>query len=472
MNIGRGEGSQIVQLFGRGVRLWGKGHSLKRSAALEPTGRPKWIDLLETLNVFGIRASYMNDPNKGFLKYLKDEGIQQFVEVEVPIYVKQDFLARNLQVLRLPEGVTFAGREGVVLALDPSIRVTLDLRPRLLDVRPGETEKTQIEAVRERADAQNCIGMLRRLAELLDWDRIYFRLLDWKRAKELGNLCFSTASLRLCLNQGNLELLCPEDTLRPRNGSGLRRAEEVAIQLLCKYAGAYYDWHRRVWERDQLRLASLTETDKNLDFQKYVVRARSEFVNRVNELVQQADRLREVDEQRLPFVHFDRHLYVPLLTEALGIEAMAPPGLNEGEKKLVQHLRAHLSAHRNDFTDKELFLLRNLSRGRGIGFFSQAAGESFYPDFILWLMSGDVQRIAFVDPHGLHHLERRWMDSPRVRLFRELATLPGRPEQVRLTSSSCQHRRWLKFNANSGQRKSSLRRTMSSFRRTVSTLPS
>jgi len=296
MNIGRGEGSQIVQLFGRGVRLWGKGYALQRSSALNLAERPKWIDLLETLNVFGIRASYMNDPNKGFLKYLKDEGIQQFVEVEVPIYVRQDFLSRNLQVLRLPEGDTFAGREGVVLALDPK-RVTLDLRPRLLDVRPGETEETQIEAVRERADAQNSIDELRNRAALLDWERIYFGLLDWKRTRELFNLSFTPALLRDCLCQGNLELLCsPPDALRPNGSGSLRRAEDIAIQLLCKYAGAYYDRHRRAWERDRLRIAALAGTDRNLDFQRYVVRARPDFVEKVNELVRQADRLREVDE--------------------------------------------------------------------------------------------------------------------------------------------------------------------------------
>ncbi len=434
MNIGRGEGSQIVQLFGRGVRLWGKGHALKRSSSLNLTDRPKWIDLLETLNVFGIRASYMNDPNKGFLKYLKDEGIQQFVEVEVPIYVKQDFLLHNLQVLRLPEGVTFAGREGVVLALDPNIRVTLDLRPRLLDVRPGETEETQIEAVRERANAQNSIDGLRNLAALFDWERIYFGLLDWKRTGELFNLSFTPEVLRDCLCQGNLELLCSPDALRPNGRGSLRRAEDIAIQLLCKYAGAYYDRRRRTWERDKLRLAALARTDRNLDFQKYMVRARPDFVEKVNELVQQADRLREVDEQRLPFVHFDRHLYVPLLSEDPGIEAMAPPGLNKGEKKFVQDLRAYLGVHRADFAGQELFLLRNLSRGRGIGFFSQATGEEFFPDFILWLVAGNEQRIAFVDPHGLHHLESPWTDAPKVRLHRELETLPGCPNGVTLTS--------------------------------------
>jgi hypothetical protein len=214
----------------------------------------------------------------------------------------------------------------------------------------------------------------------------------------------------------------------------LRRAEDIAIQLLCKYVGAFYDRHRRAWERGRLRIAALAGTDRNLDFQRYVVRARPDFVEKVDELVRQADQLREVDEQRLPFVHFDRHLYVPLLTEDPGIEAIAPPGLNKGEKKFVQDLRRHLGAHRAELPDKELFLLRNLSRGRGIGFFSQATGEEFFPDFILWLVAANEQRVAFIDPHGLHHLESPWTDAPKVRLHRELETLSGCLGNVRLTS--------------------------------------
>ncbi|MGB9801017.1 MAG: DEAD/DEAH box helicase family protein, partial [Thermanaerothrix sp.] len=58
LNIGRQEGSQIIQLFGRGVRLKGRGMSLKRSAAV-PGEHPKYIKLLETLNIFAVRANYM-----------------------------------------------------------------------------------------------------------------------------------------------------------------------------------------------------------------------------------------------------------------------------------------------------------------------------------------------------------------------------------------------------------------------------
>ena len=56
MNVGKGEGAQIIQLFGRGVRLKGYDLSLKRSGKTQlPEGveRPKYIDILETLGIFG-----------------------------------------------------------------------------------------------------------------------------------------------------------------------------------------------------------------------------------------------------------------------------------------------------------------------------------------------------------------------------------------------------------------------------------
>ena len=40
MNIGRGEGPEIIQLFGRGVRLRGYNTSLKRSRALDGIDSP------------------------------------------------------------------------------------------------------------------------------------------------------------------------------------------------------------------------------------------------------------------------------------------------------------------------------------------------------------------------------------------------------------------------------------------------
>ncbi len=43
-------------------------------------------------------------------------------------------------------------------------------------------------------------------------------------------------------------------------------------------------------------------------------------------------------------------------------------------------------------------MLRNLSRGWGIGFFEES---TFYPDFVLWIKDGRRQRVVFVEPHGM-----------------------------------------------------------------------
>ena len=59
MNVGRGEGSEIIQLFGRGVRLKGYNFSLKRSREINTIKPPKYLETVETLNIFGIRADYM-----------------------------------------------------------------------------------------------------------------------------------------------------------------------------------------------------------------------------------------------------------------------------------------------------------------------------------------------------------------------------------------------------------------------------
>ena len=56
LNIGQSEGSQIIQLFGRGVRLRGRDMTLKRSSALNDGPHPEYIRLLETLNIFALRG--------------------------------------------------------------------------------------------------------------------------------------------------------------------------------------------------------------------------------------------------------------------------------------------------------------------------------------------------------------------------------------------------------------------------------
>jgi len=427
MNIGKGEGAQIIQLFGRGVRLWGKNRSLKRSRAYEPHGAPQYIELLETLNVFGIRANYMAQ----FREYLKQEGVTEFEEVIIPVEVRKEFLEHNLQVLRLPANGVFEEQQGVALDLDEDIQVTLDLRPKLEVAKSADNKQAGETGGENKAQAlktsgENKAETLKGLISLLNWERIYFDLLQLKRLKGLHNLSFTVETLREILEHGNYYiLLSSDDQLAPRRFTDLRRAEDIALSVLKKYITAFYDRRRKEWEREHLQLVTLTDNDPNLRWNDQngkpyytlkIARKHEDFLKTVKDF---------------PNIHFDRHLYQPLLLAHPDIEAMMPPGLNEGEAQFVRDLREYLQKNNGLFRNKKIFLLRNLTRGKGIGLFDTKAGEAFYPDFILWVIENkdnkqrnkdNKQRIALIDPHGLR-MARGGFNDPKIRLYKELEEL-------------------------------------------------
>jgi len=97
------------------------------------------------------------------------------------------------------------------------------------------------------------------------------------------------------------------------------------------------------------------------------------------------------------------HLFSLLLHVAHGRKiSIVPVALNENEFDFVKDLHHFIDQpEAKVFLDGcEVFFLRNRSRSAGIGFFE--AGN-FYPDFILWIVRGYRQYVAFVEPHGLLH---------------------------------------------------------------------
>ncbi|MCX7664404.1 MAG: hypothetical protein N2112_02535 [Gemmataceae bacterium] len=76
-------------------------------------------------------------------------------------------------------------------------------------------------------------------------------------------------------------------------------------------------------------------------------------------------------------------------------------GLNQIERQFVEDLKKAHDQNSCFFERKELYLLRNLSQGRGVGFFE--AGN-FHPDFNLWLLVDSLQHVIFVAPKGIRNL--------------------------------------------------------------------
>ncbi len=140
--------------------------------------------------------------------------------------------------------------------------------------------------------------------------------------------------------------------------------------------------------------------------------------------ISQASEVYENGTEDLPNLHFDRHLYQPLLVEGDEAIKSTPVGMKDSETKLVEGLRRYCRTSLKE-GDNKVFLLRNLSRGKGVGFFRTAG---FYPDFIVWRRDGDRQRIVFVEPHGMRN-----DDAPdhnhKIRLYRDLEEISARLSQ-------------------------------------------
>ncbi|MGE5591180.1 MAG: hypothetical protein ACM3ZA_11265 [Bacillota bacterium] len=133
-------------------------------------------------------------------------------------------------------------------------------------------------------------------------------------------------------------------------------------------------------------------------------------------------------------------MYEPLLfLDRKGVQ-ISPVPLNEGEWHFVRDLQRFHAESPTYFAGKKLYLLRNQSKGRGLGFFE--AGN-FHPDFILWLVGAGQQQILFVDPKGIRNLGE---NDPKIRFretIKEIERRLGDPS-VRLESFIVSDTPWAK----------------------------
>jgi hypothetical protein len=228
------------------------------------------------------------------------------------------------------------------------------------------------------------------------------------------------------------QLYIPADDLAFTNFEQVFRWQEIATALLKKYMDRFYKHKKAAWESDHLEYRELTPEDPNFisEYHILVEESRTEIINTLKEIKQTVESgdFRLIEYQRMSAIMFDRHLYQPLLYLGNGMDIeIKPVALNEGEKDFVEDLKKYYDQNPGTFEGKELYLLRNRSRGSGIGFFEDG---HFYPDFILWVVKDDLQHVAFVDPHGMG---REGIEGPKVQFYKKIKEIEedlGDPEVV------------------------------------------
>jgi hypothetical protein len=449
LNVGKNEGAQIIQLFGRGVRLQGWNTTLKRSAELSTQlktagiERPRRIGLLETLNIFGVKADYIAQ----FRKELEDEdipvneGLEEFILPLNPM----SKLPNNLNVIRVKNSVANKAiggsgsafmelAEQVVLKAPTALttsetdyfcsppRVHLDFYPQ---VGAFATDKQGTRTVGAKQQWLKSVHLA-----LLDSRKLYFELLAFKYDKRWSNLTITQDVVDdLLQDTGWYRLYAPDEAMAPGQLERVDLWHDMAIALLRKYCEMFYGLRRKQWEGDKLEYRPITENTQYLPGVSESTPEGSYAITldrvRHESLIKQLNTLREKIAENdinawdgqiregLEFIWCERHFYQPLLAATQGLEfQVSPVALNSGEGSFVKDV--HIAIKNGVFEGFDVYLLRNQTGQGAVGVFLDGG---FYPDFILWLVKGNQQKIVFIDPKGLRNHKP---SDPKVQFYKAI----------------------------------------------------
>jgi len=285
--------------------------------------------------------------------------------------------------------------------------------------------------------------LTRKHVAALDIDRLWFELERYKAERGWYNLNISRDEIAaLLVDPSWYDLEIPEAQLAFDSWDKVRLWEQVAIGLLKKYTEKYYRHCKQAWEGPHLEYRDLEPTDPNFlgseedpakgHYRILYEKSRADIVAKLEELkgLIDAGTLKMWSMPGLRAINMGHHLYQPLLHLESNVIAITPVPLNKGEWRFVTDMMNFAERNPSYFASRQVYLLRNLSRGRGVGFFE--AGN-FHPDFITWVVEGTMQHITFVDPKGIRNLPA---SDDKIRFCKTIKEIETRLADPDVTLSS------------------------------------
>lgn len=458
LNMGRGEGSQIIQLFGRGVRLKGRNYSLKRST---PGERPKGLHLekLETLNIFGIRADYMAT----FKQYLEDEGITPSDEIlELNFETRPNMPNTKLKTLKLKDGYKDNQKNGFKRVYFPELydvpaelqgkikhpHIKLDLYPKL------ESIDTSRKGDNTPVNVRNEAKLDYKVISAFDFDRIYLAIQAYKLQRGWSNLRLHKQRLiDFCLGKANIAnnwytLSIPASELEIKQYSDIAKQEDIMLRLLTDYTDRFYNALKNAYEGQFYEITQVIEDDpcmiKMYHFEIEESDDGLDYAERLEQLQQivtqgEIGKAKSWNAPGMIAVTFDKHLYYPLLSIEKNADLplkMRPTAFDApSEITFIQDLQEFIETPKGQkiIGNKSLYLLRNAdTKSKGLGF---ATAGNFYPDFLLWLVDDESgkQWLSLIDPKGIRNLN---LDDAKFGLYKEIKELEKKLSDDNLSLSA------------------------------------
>ncbi|MDM1296455.1 DEAD/DEAH box helicase family protein [Sphingobacterium sp. N143] len=426
MNVGKSEGSQIIQLFGRGVRLKGYQFSLKRSTGLDDYQKPETIKQikpllrhLETLQIFGVKADYMEQ----FKSFLEEEGLpvndSSWITINIPTVQKEIVAQNKLKLIAVKESENF--KRNIILALVYNEKV-FDGRLVELDWYP------KIDVLEKKSSGAAMVknnGFLNaHHISLLNWNAIYLEVQNHKADKSYYNLGIQLEDLKSILqNVSWYNLYIPAHHLEFSRYENVAIWQELAVTLLKKYIEQFYLFYKNEFHSNHVEAIILNGADENFvleyDFKLNTEEDVVQFQNKIEELkttvLEPAFSHIQIASEASAFDNL-LHLYKPLVYLGKNYQnqiQVSPIALDVSEKQFLDDLVDYTLKNQESLREIEVHVLRNQSK-KGIGFFTD--GNNFYPDFILWIIRGGKQHIKFIDPKGIRN--SKGINDPKIQFHK------------------------------------------------------
>ena len=367
-----------------------------------------------------------------FKKYLEEEGLptndSDFKEFDIPIMPIVNLSAKKLKYLRVKVGKDFKREEVVKIVPEmlPYTPVILDYYPKIQAMRSQKSVLDDIDGVRNegKLSAQHLA--------FVDWNQVYFALIDFKNEHSWYNLNLSVDIIKeIAYKTDWYKLFIPQPDLE---FTDFKRCvtlwQEVLTALLKGYIEKAYNNAKSKWMSNNVEVAYLDASHPNFEAEYKIVihKDLEDFYGKIEELKNtlannEFSRTIQVAQTPNAFdaLYISGHLYQPLLyldekrykhPEIGNLIEIKPVQLNQGERDFVCDIQRYFDNNPEFFADKKLFLLRNKSK-KGIGFFD---ATGFYPDFIVWVIVGEHQYVSFVDPKGISHVNG--FSNPKIALHK------------------------------------------------------
>ena len=449
INLGSAKGNLIIQIFGRGVRLRGKGGDGKRQYIDHKSDYhfphqnvESNIRRLETLTVYSLKQSYL----KRFLDEVHAGGVslQQVFKIQVnPMLFKIDsstsidFEAYRHKLPIFKQGntagsgikrVTFNGNEVHYTYFDsgPERPGTINnWRPLTLDYRTdkGKNAPNVYEDLQENNEKYSCYLNRAKLATVIHREAEKNQLQLYNKANYKPTIIdFLSLIGDIRYQKQGRDPIAWTDRLNRQIVIDVARHLRNRINAHINRSNYVYEPLKRenfIYEYTVTK--DFSTQDELNTFVKQVKNAESDAF-------QENPHIQIKNKLQLPLPRGHRHIYLPLMLPPEEVEnehrdvKVSPDRLNAGEKKFVENLTEYIKLNYQRNERYEFYLMRNAQK---IGIYLESDAGSYYPDFVLWVLDTqqDITHILFIDPKGqrgiLDDETLGYQNHPKVKLGRK-----------------------------------------------------